>query len=98
VINYLNRHWDNERNQDRWTIMISGNGPTQTRWVQDTDSAGESFMAQTDYENDKKMFYPDGSRIEGFGNKAFWENYTKTLAGIVIAGLAFGLITYARNK
>ena len=23
VINYLNRHWENERNQDRWTIMIN---------------------------------------------------------------------------
>jgi ubiquitin-protein ligase len=23
VINYLNRHWANERNQDRWTIMIN---------------------------------------------------------------------------
>jgi ubiquitin-protein ligase len=23
VINYLNRNWDNERNQDRWTIMIN---------------------------------------------------------------------------
>ena len=82
-------------------VENSGNGPTQTRWVQDTDSAGNPlFMAQTDYENDKKMFYPDGSRIEGFENKAFWENYidTKTLAGIVFAGLALGLITYARNK
>jgi len=76
------------------------NGPTQTRWVQDTDAKGNPlFMSQIDYQNDKKIFYPDGSPIEGFSD-SLWEQYidTTTLAGVLFAGLALGLITYAHNK
>jgi hypothetical protein len=91
--------------QDGNNVWIKGkidytNGPTQTRWVQDTDGAGNPlFISQLDYENDKKSFYPDGSPIEGFGS-ALWEQYidTTTLAGLLFGGLALGLITYAHNK
>jgi hypothetical protein len=82
-------------------VENTGKGPTQTRWVQDRDAGGNPvFMSQLDYENDKKLYYPDGSHIEGFTSKGIWEEYidTQTLAGLVFAGLAVGLITFAHYK
>jgi hypothetical protein len=77
------------------------NGPKQTRWIQDRDKDNNPiFMSQIDYENDKKLYYPDGSSIEGFREMALWEKYieTSTMAGILFAGLALGLIAYVHNK
>ena len=95
----------NIRSPQDGTLWIKGhvdfnNGPKQTKWVQDTDKDGiPLFMTKLDYENAEKAFYPDGSRIEGFG-MAFWEKYIdkRTVAGLLFAGLVLGFVTYSANK
>jgi len=78
-------------------------GPTQTKWVQAKDGDGYPlFMSSVDYQNDPKIYYPDGSPIEGFENPAFWEKYIdkRTMAGLMFAGLvvAFATIAIHKNK
>ena len=83
-----------------WIKGVINAGGTQTKWVQDTDSNGVPlFMERIEYENDPKIFYPDGSRMEGFQG-AFWEKYidTEILAGLMFAGLVLAFTTFAVNK
>ena len=82
-------------------VDTSSGRPRQTRWIQDRDSRGNPlFMSRVDFENDTKKFYPDGSPIEGFGSRYIWEKYIdrKTAAGLLLAGIAVGLATFAANK
>ncbi len=85
------------------SVWIKGRidpGPTQTKWVQDTDQNGNPiFMDQTDFMNDSKKFYPDGSPIEGFED-VFWEKYIdkKTMAGLLFAGLVFASIMFSKHR
>jgi hypothetical protein len=76
-------------------------GPAQTKWVHAKDGDGNPiFMNSTDYQNEPKIYYPDGSPIEGFENPAFWEKYIdkRTMAGLMFAGVVLGVATYAANK
>ena len=82
-------------------VQIINGVPHQTKWVQDRDSKGNGvFMNRTEYQNEPKLYYPDGSRLEGFQAPAWWEKYVdrRTAAGLMFAGLAVGLATYAANK
>lgn len=75
-------------------------GPTQTKWVQDTNSGGiPLFMDRIEYENAPKTLYPDGSPIEGFQN-SFWEKYidTNVMAGLMFTGLVVAFTTFVVNK
>ena len=92
---------------DAGNVWIKGkidyvNGrPHQTKWIQDRDRDGNPlFMDRVDYENAPKTLYPDGSPLEGFADRAFWEKYIdkRTAAGLLFAGVAIGLATYAANK
>jgi len=83
------------------TVDTSSGRPRQTRWVQDRDSRGYPlFMSQVDFETAPKKFYPDGSPLEGFGNQYIWERYIdrRTAAGLLVAGIAIGLATFAATK
>lgn len=83
------------------SIQYVNGVPHQTKWVHDKDGQGNPvFLDRTSYQNEPKLFYPDGSRIEGFQAQAWWERYIdrRTAAGLMMAGLAVGLVTYAANK
>jgi len=89
---------------DSNNVWIKGEinpGNTQTRWVQDRDAGGNPlFMNMTDYQNDPKEFYPDGTRIEGFQNQSFWEKYidTHTAATFLFGGLFVAMGVYVAHK
>jgi hypothetical protein len=86
------------------TLWIKGKidpGPTQTKWVQDRDASGiPLFIDRIEYENAPKTLYPDGSKIEGFSDKMFWEKYIdrKSMAGLMVCGLAIAFLTFSANK
>ena len=82
-------------------IDRSSGRPQQTRWVHDRDSRGNPlYMSQVEFENAPKTFYPDGSAIEGFGSRYIWEKYIdrRTAAGLLVAGIAVALATFAANR
>jgi hypothetical protein len=89
---------------DSNNIWIKGNigpGNTQTQWVQDRDSYGNPlYMNKVDYENDAKIYYPDGTPIEGFESPAFWEKYIdkKTAASLLFGGLVVAAAVFIVNK
>jgi len=76
-------------------------GPTQTKWVHATDDKGNPmYMSQVDFENAPKIYYPDGTPIEGFMDSCFWEKYLdkKMVAGLMFIGLVAAMMTFAANK
>lgn len=93
---YTTSPYDNTR------VWIKGQidpGTTQTRWVQDTDAGGYPiFMTQVDYENDPKLYYPDGTPIEGFSNQNDDAALTRTVAALLFGGLIFATAVYVMNK
>jgi hypothetical protein len=88
---------------DSNNVWIKGQidpGSMQTRWVQDTDAGGYPiFMSQVDYENDPKLYYPDGTPIEGFSNPDdAAAAAARTVAALLLGGLAFATAVYLMNK
>lgn len=89
---------------DGSNVWIKGQidgGPTQTKWVQDTNSDGNPlFMTMVDYQNDPKIYYPDGTLIEGFANPSFFDKYVdkKTLATFLFGGLIIALGVFVAHK
>ena len=83
-----------------WIKGEIGPGRTQTRWVQDKDASGYPiFMSRTDYENDPKLYYPDGTPIEGFTNPDdAAAAATRTVASLLFGGLVFAAAVYVLNK
>jgi hypothetical protein len=82
-------------------VMVNGR-PHQARWIQDVDNKDATIFLDRDaWEKAPKTYYPDGKPIEGFTNApAFWEEYVdkKTVAGLLLAGLAVAFATYAAHK
>jgi len=87
---------------DSGNIWIKGDinpGNTQTRWIQDTDSAGNPlYMSQVDYQNDPKIYYPDGTPIEGFSNQKESMFDDKAVVTILMVGLVVSMVVYVINK
>jgi len=89
---------------DSNNVWIKGQidgGNMQTRWVQDRDAGGyPMFMSMTDYQNDPKIYYPDGTPIEGFESPAFWEKYIdkKTAVSVLFGGLVVAAAVFIVNK
>jgi hypothetical protein len=87
---------------DNTKVWIKGEinpGSTQTRWVQDTDAGGYPvFMSQTDYENEPKLYYPDGTPIEGFCSPDDAAARKRTVASLLLGGLIFATAVFVMNK
>lgn len=87
---------------DNTKVWIKGEinpGTTQTRWVQDRDAGGYPiFMNRTDYENDPKIYYPDGTPIEGFRNESDGAATSRTIASLLLGGLVFATAVFIMNK
>jgi len=85
-----------------WIKGDIGPGNTQTRWVQDMDAGGNPItMSQVDYQNDPKIFYPDGTPIEGFTNPdTIWSKLTdsKTAATLILTGLVVSMVVFVAHK
>ena len=79
---------------DKQGVVSNGNGYTQTRWVQDTDRAGNPVnLTRDQWVSQSKTFNPDGSQIktnEGFKNML---THPSTIIVIgVLCLLALGLV------
>ena len=90
---YYQSRWIQDRtgkNGEYWDGRLdsTGNIPSKTKVV---------TMVKVDYDNDPKLFYPDGQRIEGFSGHDEYID-TTTLAGIMFAALTIALFTFALNK
>lgn len=84
-----------------WIKGEIGPGNTQTRWVQDRDAGGNPmFMSMTDYQNDPKTFYPDGTPIEGFASQSLWEKYIdkKTAATFLFGSIVVAMAVFIAHK
>jgi len=80
-------------------VWIKGDinpGNTQTRWVQDRDGSGPITISQVDYQNEPKLYYPDGTTIESFMNQHDWSN--KTVATVLLASLVASISVFIMFK
>jgi hypothetical protein len=68
--------------------------------INEINTLKKLFMDRIEYENAPKTLYPDGSKMEGFSDAMFWEKYIdrKSMAGLMVCGLAVAFLTFSANK
>jgi hypothetical protein len=99
----LRSKYDNTVEFVKGEVQYTNGVPTQSRWVQDKDGSGAPiFLERVDFESAPKMFFPDGSKLEGFGNNKefFWEDFIskKAMVGLLLSGITISFLAIVLNK
>jgi hypothetical protein len=82
--------WISEPETAQWI----NNGYVQTRWIQDTDRAGNPInLTKANFDAAKKTYNPDGTPKEGFCTMETMMTRPSTIAVVgVLCLLAFGFV------